>query len=75
MTFAPGHWLPNGLRAAGDAPEPEEGKIIIAAWHCTDCDVLGRTPEGEQMVCWSCGGPVAVTARINTPASRWTKTA
>lgn len=36
--------------------------VVLAAWHCTPCDVQGRSPDAE-LECWNCGGQVTVTAR------------
>jgi hypothetical protein len=37
--------------------------VVYAAWECPNCDVAGWTPPGSTVECWSCTGPVVVTAR------------
>jgi hypothetical protein len=48
-------------------PDPNIGEVVeyvvYAAWECENCDVAGWTPPGGAVECWSCGGPVVVTAR------------
>ncbi|WP_173074155.1 hypothetical protein [Phytohabitans rumicis] len=44
--------------------EPAPGPYVVAtAWHCSACDVQGRTLEAGEATCWNCDGQVTVTAR------------
>jgi len=45
------------------AEEPDTGTyVVMTAWHCSACDVQGRT-EAVEATCWNCDGQVTVTAR------------
>lgn len=38
---------------------------VVSMYVCSSCDVGGSDPA-EEPACWSCGGPVTVTARISS---------
>jgi hypothetical protein len=45
-------------------PEPPAGPyVVVAAWHCSACDVQGRSFADAEVACWNCNGQVTVTAR------------
>jgi DnaJ-class molecular chaperone len=44
--------------------EPAPGPYVVAtAWHCSACEVEGRTVAATEVTCWNCDGQVTVTAR------------
>ena len=44
--------------------EPSAGPyVVVAAWHCSACDVQGRSSTDAEVVCWNCDGQVTITAR------------
>lgn len=48
-------------------PDPNRGDpveyLVYTAWECASCDVAGWAAPGGALECWSCAGPVVVTAR------------
>lgn len=44
--------------------EPAPGPyVVVTAWHCSACDVQGRTAADAEVACWNCDGQVTITAR------------
>ena len=41
--------------------------VVVAAWHCSTCDVKGRSPTDTEVRCWNCDGPVTITAHPSIP--------
>ena len=51
-------------------PEPESAasrRVVVAAWHCSTCDVQGRSLTDTEVRCWNCDGPVTITAQPSIP--------
>jgi hypothetical protein len=47
----------------------DNDRIVLAAYLCRPCDILGTDPEVSPGVvhCWNCGAPAYITARIAVP--------
>jgi hypothetical protein len=45
---------------------PTGAPIIMAAYTCGTCDIQGRDHEVSPglVLCWNCGGPALITARV-----------
>jgi hypothetical protein len=51
-------------------PEPAAGLyMVVVAWHCSACDVRGRSLTDTEVKCWNCDGPVTITARPSVPVT------
>ena len=48
---------------------PDNDRIVLAAYLCRPCDILGTDPEVSPGVvyCWNCAAPAYITARIAVP--------
>lgn len=52
---------------------PASSPIILAAYTCGTCETQGRDREVSPglVLCWNCGGPALITARVaDSEASR-----
>lgn len=45
----------------------DDKAIILAAYTCRACDIEGRDPEvsAGTVLCWNCGEPAVITARVS----------
>jgi hypothetical protein len=53
----------------------KEKLTILAAYTCGACDIQGRDLEVSpgQVLCWNCGRPAAITARVSGEAQLYAR--